>query len=197
MPKTKKMRDHANELGARIGPTVDSARAKAAPLVAEARDRANPVLSDAKDRLSTDVLPAVAAAVAAAGAATEEVRGESMKRGKAVAAALKGEVDAPAPKRHRLRKLLVVLGLGGIVAFVAKKMSSREATTAWQSSYTPTPAAPGGAEGGAHRADEGAAEDADDLGGASPDVVAADAASSPHAATTPDNPAETIDVSKH
>ena len=51
----------------------------------------------------------------------------------------------------------------------------------------------GGGPAGAHRA-EGA--DADDPGGASPDVAAADAASQPHEATTPDNPAETIDV-KH
>jgi vacuolar-type H+-ATPase subunit H len=214
MPKTKKkaLRDHAEDLSSRITPAVDSAREKAAPLIADARDKAapliadardktaplvkdardkaGPVLNDAKDRIATDVLPVITAAVAAAGAATEDVRGETKKRGKAVAAALKGEVEAP-KKKHRLRNLLVVLGLGGIAAFVAKKLSDREPTTAWQSSYTPTPAAAPTSEGGAHRAD-----DADDAGGASPDVVAADAAATPHEATTPDNPAETVDVSK-
>ncbi len=214
--KTKKIRDHATELGSRIGPTVESARDKAAPIIADARDKAGPMLADArekaapmladardrtapalaeaKERLTHEVLPVITAAIAAAGEATEDVRGETSKRGKAAVAALKGEVAAP-KKKHRLRNLLVVLGLGGVVAAVAKKLSDREPTTAWQSSYTPTPAAPaatsaGADNGGAHRAE------ADDQGGASPDVAAADAAAAPHSATTPDNPAETIDVSK-
>ena len=210
--KTKKIRDHATDLGSRIGPTVESAREKAAPMLAEAREKAAPVLADARDkaaplladarertapalaeakeRLTHDVLPVITAAIAAAGEATEDVREETSKRGKAAVAALKGEVEAP-KKKHRLRNLLLVLGLGGIVAAVAKKLSDREPTTAWQSSYTPTPAATStGDNVGAHRAD------ADDQGGASPDVAAADAAASPHPATTPDNPAETIDVSK-
>jgi ElaB/YqjD/DUF883 family membrane-anchored ribosome-binding protein len=207
--KTKKIRDHATDLADKITPTVESARDKAAPLLAEARDKAaplvadarekaGPALSDAKDRFASEVLPVITAAIAAAGEATEDVRGETKKRGKAAVAALKGEVEAPQNK-HRLRKVLIVLGLGGIAAAVAKKLSDRPSTTAWQSSYTPTPAAPaassaGGA--GAHRADPDQA-DADDQGGASPDVAAADAASGPHAATTPDNPAETIDVSKN
>ncbi len=215
MPKTKKIRDHATELGSRIGPTVDSARDKAAPMLADAREKAGPVLADArekaapmlaeardrtapalaeaKDRLTHEVLPVITAAIAAAGEATEDVREETSKRGKAAVAALKGEVETP-KKKHRLRNLLIVLGLGGIVAAVAKKLSDREPTTAWQSSYTPTPAAtaatPEADNGGAHRAE------ADDQGGASPDVAAADAAAAPHSATTPDNPAETIDVSK-
>jgi vacuolar-type H+-ATPase subunit H len=200
--KTKKMREQASELSDRIAPTVESAREKVgplvnearektAPLIAEAREKAGTATSEARDVLTSEVLPVLTAAVAAAGAATEDVRGETKKRGKAVAAALKGEVEPP-KKSHKLRNLLVLLGLGGIAAFVAKKISNREPTTAWQSSYTPTPAA--GATGGAHKADEAA--DADDQGGASPDVAAADAAAAPHEATTPDNPAETIDVSK-
>lgn len=205
MAKTKKMRDHASDLGSRAGATVAEAREKAAPLLADARDRtapllaearekAAPALHEAKDRINSDVLPVLTAAVAAAGAATEDVRGETAKRGKAVAAALKGEVDVP-KESHKLRNLLVLLGLGGLVAFVMKKKSDREPTTAWQSSYTPTPAstsAAGATPAGAHKAEESA----DDVGGASPDVAVADAAATPHEATTPDNPAETVDVSK-
>jgi F0F1-type ATP synthase membrane subunit b/b' len=210
MAKTKKMRDHASDLGSRAGATVAEAREKAAPLladarertapliadakdkaaplVAEAREKAAPALNEAKDRINSDVLPVLTAAVAAAGAATEDVRGETAKRGKAVAAALKGEVEAP-KQTHKLRNLLILLGLGGLVAFVVKKKSDREPTTAWQSSYTPTPTS---TSGGAHKAEESA----DDAAGASPDVAAADAAATPHPATTPDNPAETVDVSK-
>lgn len=210
MAKTKKIRDHATELGTRAGATVAEAREKAAPLLADARDRtapllaearekAAPALHEARDKISTDVLPVLTAAVAAAGAATEDVRGETAKRGKAVAAALKGEVEAPR-QSHKLRNLLVLLGLGGLVAFVVKKKSEREPTTAWQSSYTPTPAGTGAAgagtaAGGAHKADD-ADDTADDTAGASPDVAVADAAAAPHPATTPDNPAETVDVSK-
>jgi vacuolar-type H+-ATPase subunit H len=216
--KTKTIRDHASDLGSRIGPTVESAREKAAPvladartkaaplladardkaapLVADARDKAAPALSEARDRLTHDVLPVLTAALAAAGEATEEMREETSKRGRAAVAALRGEVEAP-KKTHRMRNLLVVLGLGGLVAAIVKKMSDREPTTAWQSSYTPTPApsASTGTStdpvGGAHRGPE-----PDDQGGASPDVAAADAAAEPHTATTPDNPAETIDLSK-
>ena len=206
--KTKKMREHATDLADKIAPTVEGAREKAsplladardkvAPLVADARDKAGPALNDARERITTEVIPAITAALAAAGEATEDVRGETKKRGKAAVAALKGEVEAPTRKKHRFRNLMIVLGLGGIAAAVAKKLSDRQATTAWQSSYTPTPAAATPDEdtsGGAHRAD---ADVANDQGGASPDVAAADAAAAPHAATTPDNPAETIDVSKN
>jgi hypothetical protein len=202
--KTKKIRDHATDLADMVAPTVESARDKAAPLIADARDKAAPLVADArekagpalaagKERLATDVLPVITAAIVAAGEATEDVRGETKKRGKAAVAALKGEVEAPEKKKHRVRKALILLGLGGIIAAVAKKLSDRPASTAWQSSYTPTPSAPAaasGAGGGAHKADA-------DQGGASPDVAAADAASGPHEATTPENPAETIDVSKN
>lgn len=212
MAKTKTtIRDRASQragdLGSRVAPTVESARDKAAPLLADARDKAAPLISEArertapalqeaKDRLTTEVLPVLTAAVAAAGAATEDVRDESKKRGKAVAAALKGEVAAP-KETHRVRNLLILLGLGGLVAFVVKKMGDRQPSTAWQSSYTPTPAGESTAAGGAHRADDASAEEtSDDVGGASPDVAVADAAAAPHPATTPENPAETVHISK-
>jgi hypothetical protein len=81
---------------------------------------------------------------------------------------------------------------------VVKKLSGRDATTSWQSSYTPPPAPPAPPSAtavpdpaGAHRAEAG-----DDEGGASPDVAAADAAAEPHPTSTPDQPAEEIDVTK-
>jgi vacuolar-type H+-ATPase subunit H len=202
--KTKNLRDQANDLAGKLAPHVETARAKAGPVVADARDKAAPVIADARDRFTHEVLPVLTAAVAAASEATEDVREDAAKRGKAAVAALKGQVDPPKQK-HRVRKLLMVLGLGGVVAFVAKKMSDREPTTAWQSSYTPPPAPaagttttmPGTPEAddsgiGAHRADE----TADDVGGASPDVAVADAAAEPHVATSPDNPVEEIDLTK-
>lgn len=204
MPKkSKTLLDHANELATdlaeKIGPqvesAVESAREKAGPVLAEAREKAGHASTDARDRIATEVIPVIVAALAAAGEATEDVRGETRKRGKATVAALKGEVEAPKKRKktHRFRNFLLLLGLGGVAAFVAKKLSNRPSSTTWESTYTtsPAPAAPAGA----HRAE--GAEGADDQGGASPDVAAADAASEPHAATTPDNPAETIDVKKN
>ena len=201
MPKkSKTLLDHANDLETdlvdRIGPqvehAVETAKDKAGPVIAEAREKAAPAVHDARDRINTEVIPAIAAAIAAANEATEEVRGEAGKRSKAAVAALKGEVEAPTKKKtHRLRNFLVVLGLGGLVAFVAKKLSDRPSSTTWESNYTPAPAptTPTSAAG-AHRAED----EGNDQGGSSPDVAMADAAAEPHEATTPDNPAETIDV---
>lgn len=226
MSKSKNMRDHASELADRIAPHVENvrdkagpmitearekaapviadAKEKAAPMIADAREKAGPVLSDARSKLTNEVLPVITAAVAAASEATEDVRAEAKKRGAATAAALKGEIEAPKKKsKHRLRTFLVVLGLGGIAAAIAKKLSDREATTAWQSSYQPTPATPTPAPAPAAAApasDEtptataAAAAAAADEGGSAPDEAAADAAEHPHAATTPDQPAEEVNL---
>lgn len=199
MPKkSKNLLEHANELATeladKIGPQVESAvetaREKAGPVIAEARDKAAPAVNDVRDRITADVLPVIVAAIAAASEATEDVRGETKKRSKAAVAALKGEVEAPKKKTHRFRNFLLVLGLGGIAAAVAKKLSDRQSTTTWESNPTPAPAP--AAPAGAHKAET----TGNDQGGASPDVAAADAASEPHEATTPDNPAETIDVKR-
>ncbi len=167
--KPQKMRDQASEVMDRLAPHVESAREKAAPVIAEAKERAmearekaapyiaearekatpyvenarekaTPAVDTAKAKFTTEVLPVLTAAVAAASEATEELREEAAKRGSATAAALKGEIEAPSKKSHKLRNLLIILGLGGIAALVTKRMSDRQASTAWQSSYTPTPA---------------------------------------------------------
>ncbi len=217
----EQLRDQANDLAGTLAPRVESARDKAAPVLADARDRAVPVLtdarekaapyvsdardkaapyvSDARDKLSTTVLPVITAALASVDDATEDARDETKRRGKAVAAALKGEIEAP-EKKHRGRKLLMLLGLGGLSFAAYKKLGSKQPTTSWQSSYTPPPApAPspaggpvaGGGAAGAHRADEG-----DDTGASDPAEAASDATDEPHGTTTPDSPAEEIDVNK-
>ena len=220
MSKSKNMRDHANELADKLAPHVESAREKAAPILADAKVKAapmlaevkgktSPALTDARDKLTNEVLPVITAAIAAASEATEEARNEAMKRGAATAAALKGELEPPRQKTHRLRNLMMVLGLGGIAAFVAKKLSDREATTAWQSSYQPTPAstppAPDAGESPTMYDDTPTATAAaaaagahlsDDEGAAGPDEAAADAMEMPHAATAPDNPADEVHLKK-
>ena len=183
----------------RAVPVLHDARDKAAPYVADARDKAAPYVSDARDRFSETVLPVLTAALNSVEEATEDVRGETKKRGKAVAAALKGEIEAP-QKKHRGRKLLVLLGLGGLGYAAYKKFGGKQPTTTWQSSYTPPPAPTpppaggpvAGAGAGAHRADA----TPDDSAASDPAEAASDATDVPHDATTPDKPGEEIDVSK-
>ena len=223
--QSKNFREHANELADLLAPHVETARGKAAPLLADAKLKAAPLLADAKekagpavagarDRLTTEVLPVLTAAVAAAGEATEELRSEAMRRGAATAAALRGEVEAP-EKGHRFRRLLILLGLGGVVAGVVKKMSDRQPSTAWQSDYTApasgsaageaAPATPTSATtptstpafdetptATAAAAATASAPPATDEAAAGPDEAVADATEEPHVATDPDNPAEEI-----
>jgi hypothetical protein len=171
-------------------PVLSSARDSAAPVL----DKAAPVLSDAKDRFTAEVLPIVTAAISALESATEDARAEAGKRTKALATALKGEV-APPPKKHTGRNVLVALGLGGAAFAVVKRLTSKQPTTSWQSSYTPppapTPSSTGGpvTDVGAHRADTPT-----DTAASDPGEAVADAAEVPHDATTPDNPATEIDV---
>ena len=181
----------------KAAPYLAEARGKAAPYVADARDKAAPYVSDARDKFSESVLPVLTAALASMDEATEDVRDETKKRGRAVAAALKGEIEAP-KKKHRGRTLLVLLGLGGLGYAAYKKFGGKQPTTTWQSSYTPPPAptpAPAGgpvAGAGAHRADA----EPDDTAASDPAEAASDATDVPHDATTPDTPVEEIDVSK-
>jgi hypothetical protein len=189
----------------RTAPLLADARDRTAPLLADARDKAAPVVSDARDRFTRDVLPVVTAALASLDEATEDVRAEGKKRGKAVVAAARGDIEAP-EKKHRLRTLLVVLGLGGIAYVASKAMGRRQPTTNWQSSYTPPPTptpgagggpvAGGGTAGAAGAAGAHRAETADDEAASDPAEAASDAADVPHDATTPDNPVDEVDVSK-
>jgi vacuolar-type H+-ATPase subunit H len=194
VPHVENARDKAAPLiadaRAKAAPIIADAREKAAPMLADARERTAPALADARDKLATEVLPVITAAIAAATEATEEARTEARKRGAATAAALRGELEVPR-KTHRLRNLLVLLGLGGVVAFVAKKLSAREATTAWQSSYQPSPASTTSTTAAAGAATSGAVL-TDDEGASAPDEALADATETPHAATTPDHPAEEV-----
>ena len=189
---------YISEARDKAAPYISEARDKAAPLLADARDKAAPVVSDARERFQKDVLPAVAAALASIDEATEDVRTEGKKRGKAVVAAAKGDIAAP-EKKHRVRNLLIVIGLGGIAYAATKAMGKKQPTNNWQSSYTPPPAptpppaggpVAGAGNAGAHRAEP------DDEAASDPGEAASDAADEPHAATTPDNPVEEVDVTK-
>lgn len=97
-------------------------------------------------------------------------------------------VEAKSHKgRGRLKKLLFLGALAAVVAVVVKKLRGDSAADNWQSAYVPTPPPTA-------RPTPAAATPADDEAGAGPDEAAADAAAEPHEPTTPDEPAEVVDV---
>ncbi|TCC11807.1 hypothetical protein [Kribbella soli] len=152
-PAVGQVRDH-------LGPAVGTAREKVSPyaekavergahLAHQAVEKAGPVLDDAlakvgpatehaaekaRERLNDDLLPKVTAALATLAAAAEPVVEETARRGKATKAALKGELDVP-KKSHKLRNVVLFLGLGALAAAAVKKLLTPP-EPAWQS--TPT-----------------------------------------------------------
>ena len=169
----------------KAGPVWADAKDKAGPVWADAKDKAGPALADAKDKAT----PLLAAGVAAAAAQATNVADYANEK----AADLKGEPK----KKHRLRKLLIITGVGALAVFVAKKLRSGGDQDNWQSSYTPPPP-PTAKSSDTPIFDAASASSdgptADDGGGASPDEALADATEEAHPVTTPDEPADVVEV---
>jgi hypothetical protein len=118
----------AHQAVEKAGPVIDDALAKVGPATEHAAEKA-------RERFNDDVLPKVTAALASLAAAAEPVVEETSRRGRATKAALKGELDVPQPKSHRLRKVVLFLGFGALAAAAVKKLLTPP-EPAWQS--TPT-----------------------------------------------------------
>ena len=153
-PAVSQVREH-------LGPAVGTAREKVSPYAEKAVERgahyagvavekASPVIDDAlarvgpateaaaekaRVRFNDDVLPKVTAALVSLAAAAEPVVEETSRRGKATKAALKGEIDVPKKKSHKLRTVVLILGFGALAAAAVKKLLTPP-EPAWQS--TPT-----------------------------------------------------------
>lgn len=182
----------------RVAPTLDEAKERLAPYVEEARTQANQkwipaaqtAAHQAADTARTTYHEKVEPQVSSALTASEPYRQEAKRRGEAALAAARGEVAPPAKKSHKLRNLLLLLGLAGLVA-VAVKYFSDDSSSAWESDYqasgptaVPDPSDPVSPNGAT----------ADDAAAASPDVALADADERPHRPTDPDNPLERKDL---
>jgi hypothetical protein len=158
---------------------VEAAVEKAGPILADARDqavaKAGPTLVDARDKATP--LIAQSAALAA----------EKASQGKELASAKAAELTGKPKKKHRLRKLLIFTGIAAALGLVVKKLTSGGDKDNWQGSYTPAPPP-------APRASEATADSSDDQGGAGPGEALADSAEEPHDVTTPDEPADVVDV---
>jgi hypothetical protein len=163
--------------------------------VEAAREWAAPHVEAGTTRVKEDVLPRVASAVTAALVASEPAREEAKTRGTAAIAALKGEIEAPKPKRHRVRKLFLlatVVGaaVAGWKAWVgqtnrqpepwatpigtASSAGTGTGGTAGSSTGTGTGGTAGSSTGTGMRA--AATPVTDDAAGASPDEALADQA---------------------
>jgi F0F1-type ATP synthase membrane subunit b/b' len=165
--------DAAEELLAdakeKAGPALADARDKAAPYVADARDKAAAALADARDQ--------AAPYVAQAAAKASELADHAKEAADAQVANLQGEEKK---KGSKLKKVAFFAAIAGIVAVVARKLQSSGQGDNWQSSYVPTPAP--------------APTTTDDAGAAGPDEALSDAADQPHEVSTPDDPAEVVDL---
>ena len=188
-PKLAEARDQ-------VAPKLAEARDEIAPRLAEARDNLAPHVEDAKDRLTKGA--------AAATAAATPVVVEARRRGVNAAAALKGE--EPVKRTGRKRKLLLFATLLGLGAYAVQKLRGGESAN-WQTSYSPSPApaappapaSPSAPQAGSHAADvpvdSSAEEDAETVG-ATPGESLSDATEEPHPVTTPDSPAEDVEVTQ-
>jgi hypothetical protein len=175
-PSKQSFIDQAAEFAEKALPAfesaMESAKEVAGPLLADAKEVAGPALADGKALASQKATEAKAAAVAALVATKEAVE------------KLPTEPEPEPSKRRWLKRLLIAAGLAALGGFVFSKLRKDEAEDSWDSSYEPAPAPVA--------ADE---SPADDGAGAAPDEALADAAEEPHQVTTPDDPAEVVEVS--
>ena len=186
-----------------VAPKIADARDTVVPRLNDARDQAAPYVESARDRFVNEVVPAVQQALTDARDQAAPVADEAKRRGSLAAAALKGE---PVKKKSGKKKYFVLAALAGVGAYLAQKMRAGDESANWQTSYSPKPApaappappSPAAPMAGSHAADaavDSSATSAGDPTGANPGESLSDATEEPHPVTTPDAPADDIDVS--
>ncbi len=194
-------KEQAAELSERVGPALSDARDRVGPALEDARERITPVVQDARERLTPVLEDARERAVPAARDARDAARVKLAATAATVATKLDDRLpddrtpafvaDASTNKKgSKLRKLLVLAGLGGLAAFAVKKLQG-DSTPTWQAATPPPPPAPRPATTPA-----AATQASGDAAGGTPGEAAADEVDEPRTPTTPDAPAEQVDVSK-
>ncbi len=194
--KKKTLLDQAGEYVDAARPHVEAAiesgrdfvQNTAIPAFNDARDKAGPAIADAREK---------AAPIIASGAA---LAAEKATAAKAAADAKAGELTGKPKKKSKLKRFLLFGAIAGGVAAVAKKLQAGSSSDNWQSSYTPSPppsdapATPPTPTAPTAAGDPLTDPLPEDPAGASPDEAMADSAEAPHAASTPDDPAEVVDL---
>ena len=155
-----------------VGPALEDAKDKAKDV---ANDSVKPAVEDAKDKaLDTykdTLIPLAQQAIV-----------EGKVRGRRAAVKL-GVADEP-KKSHKLRNLLIVIGLAGLASFAYKKLTGKDADPAWTQSRDSSATRP------AHAAT--APVDGSDTAPTAP-LASEETVESPRP-TTPDKPLKTKDV---
>jgi hypothetical protein len=126
---------YAHQAAERIAPIATTARQrgarvahdavdKIAPVLDQALERVSPAVEATRSKMSGDVVPKISEALSAAAGAP--VVAEAAKRGKAVMAAAKGELELseekPKKKSRWFLWLAAVAGLAGVAVFVVRKV---------------------------------------------------------------------------
>jgi hypothetical protein len=124
MTRTK-ITEAAESAGSAVGPALSDARDKVSPLVEDAKVAIAAGVEEAKELIA----PVAADVVKAA------------REGSHKAAVKTGLAEEP-KKSHKVRNLLLVLGIGGLVAFVYKKVAGRDSAPEWTAPRDTAPSAP-------------------------------------------------------
>jgi hypothetical protein len=178
----------------RAGTALSDARDQAGPALADARDKAGPMLADARDKAGPLIAQGASLAAEKASQAAD-LAAEKASQGKELATAKAAELTGKPKKKHRVRKLLIFTGIAAALGFVVKKLTSGGDQDNWQSSYTPAPPPRDADRTDTPIADAAAASTGgEDQGGAGPGEALADSAEESHDVTTPDEPADVVDV---
>jgi hypothetical protein len=143
----EKITEAAGSAGSAVGPALSDARDRLAPVVEDAKERLGPALEDAKERLGPaleDAKDAIVAGVEEAKELIAPVAAEVVRaaRDKGHGAAVKTGLAEEPKKTHKVRNLLIVLGIGAAVAFVYKKVAGRDSAPQWTAPRDPAPSAP-------------------------------------------------------
>ena len=154
---------------------------------------ARPAIADARDKAGAGVADAQAKA-APAGRDARDGRPRSRRRRRPRRAQAKEAADAkvatlrgeePPKKGGKLKKFALFAAVAGAVGFVAKKLQGGKQR---QLAVVLRP------EARARHLPRRRPAPVEDAGGSAPDEAIADAAEEPHPVTTPDEPADVVDI---
>lgn len=175
--KQKSLIEKAQDVADQAKPQVEAVLGQASELAQEGLKQATPLIEQGKAATVAGLAQAVDLASTATQSAQHFVEAKSAELNPA----------PPKSKGGKLRKVLLFGGLAAVLGVVAKKLSGKKESAKWQPAATPaTPTPPPASSSGAHAADDPA--------GADPAEALADATDAPHPVTTPDNPADVVDV---
>jgi endonuclease YncB( thermonuclease family) len=183
-------------------PRASDARVRLAPHVLAARQAATEAAKErvvpaaevaaarARQTLIEELIPQVTAAVTTAVTASEPYRREAQRRGQAAALALRGVEPPEAKQTHKLRNLVLALGLGGVAAAGYKWFTGNDADASWQQAYQPTPAQSQTSSMSSVPSDASGDSGTDIASAVTSDEAASDIAEEPQAAAWPGDPLE-------